>query len=173
MEPSNAVDEDWALLRSFFPADWMTLAVESGALKGFCVKTSRPKRSYGCCCCMWVGAFRCAKPSCGPARPTGPSCRTWPCSSGCAKARLGSTSFAAPSGANGACTRNQPRPARRCGSSIRPWCKNRVRPAACGGCSTVFNGPRWRAISSSSRPGRAKATVNRSSSTLCGPASRW
>jgi hypothetical protein len=34
MEPSNAVDEDWELLRSFFPADWMTLAVQSGALKG-------------------------------------------------------------------------------------------------------------------------------------------
>jgi hypothetical protein len=34
MEPSNAVDEDWELLRSFFPADWMALALESGALKG-------------------------------------------------------------------------------------------------------------------------------------------
>jgi hypothetical protein len=34
MEPSNAVDEDWELSRSFFPANWMTLALESGALKG-------------------------------------------------------------------------------------------------------------------------------------------
>jgi hypothetical protein len=34
MEPGNAVDEDWELLRSFFPAEWMTLAVQSGALKG-------------------------------------------------------------------------------------------------------------------------------------------
>jgi hypothetical protein len=34
MEPSNAVDEDWELLRSFFPADWKTLAFQSGALKG-------------------------------------------------------------------------------------------------------------------------------------------
>jgi hypothetical protein len=34
MEPSNAVDEDWELLKSFFPADWLTLAVQSGALKG-------------------------------------------------------------------------------------------------------------------------------------------
>src|SRR5690349_15001616 len=34
MEPSNAVEEDWELLRSFFPANWMTLALQSGALKG-------------------------------------------------------------------------------------------------------------------------------------------
>jgi Transposase DDE domain len=34
MEPSNAVEEDWELLRSFFPADWMTLALQGGALKG-------------------------------------------------------------------------------------------------------------------------------------------
>jgi hypothetical protein len=34
MEPSNAVDEDWEVLRSFFPADWRTLALQSGALKG-------------------------------------------------------------------------------------------------------------------------------------------
>jgi Transposase DDE domain len=34
MEPSNAADEDWELLRSFFPANWKTLALQSGALKG-------------------------------------------------------------------------------------------------------------------------------------------
>jgi hypothetical protein len=34
MEPNNAVDEDWELLKAFFPADWMTLAFQSGALKG-------------------------------------------------------------------------------------------------------------------------------------------
>src|SRR5215472_12420677 len=31
---SNAADEDWDLLLSFFPSDWMTLAGRSGALKG-------------------------------------------------------------------------------------------------------------------------------------------
>jgi hypothetical protein len=35
MEPSNAVDEDWELLRSFFPADRLTLGFESGALRGW------------------------------------------------------------------------------------------------------------------------------------------
>src|SRR5262245_45671249 len=34
MPGSNAADEDWDLLLSFFPSDWMTLARRSGALKG-------------------------------------------------------------------------------------------------------------------------------------------
>jgi hypothetical protein len=34
MELSNAVEEDWELLMSFFPVDWRGLAARSGALKG-------------------------------------------------------------------------------------------------------------------------------------------
>jgi hypothetical protein len=34
MQASNAADEDWDLLLSFFPSDWMRLARQSGALKG-------------------------------------------------------------------------------------------------------------------------------------------
>jgi hypothetical protein len=34
MEASNAVEEDCELLRSLFPAEWMTLAIQSGALEG-------------------------------------------------------------------------------------------------------------------------------------------
>lgn len=34
MQPSNAADEDWDLLMSFFPSNWMRLARQSGALKG-------------------------------------------------------------------------------------------------------------------------------------------
>jgi len=34
MPGSNAAEEDWDLLLSFFPSDWMTLARQSGALKG-------------------------------------------------------------------------------------------------------------------------------------------
>jgi hypothetical protein len=34
MESSNAVEEDWELLMSFFPVDWRGLAARSGALKG-------------------------------------------------------------------------------------------------------------------------------------------
>src|SRR6516165_2239807 len=34
MPGSNAADEDWDLLLSFFPSDWMTLARRSSALKG-------------------------------------------------------------------------------------------------------------------------------------------
>jgi len=40
MEPGTVVDEDWELLRTFFPADWMTLAQQHGALKGL-----RPDKS--------------------------------------------------------------------------------------------------------------------------------
>ena len=34
MQSSNATDEDWDLLVSFFPRDWRDLALSSGALKG-------------------------------------------------------------------------------------------------------------------------------------------
>ena len=34
MQPSNAAEEDWELLMSFFPADWKGLASRAGALKG-------------------------------------------------------------------------------------------------------------------------------------------
>jgi hypothetical protein len=34
MEAGNAANEDWELLLSFFPSDWMRLARQSGALKG-------------------------------------------------------------------------------------------------------------------------------------------
>lgn len=77
MEPGNAVDEGWELLRSFFPADRMTPAVESGALKGWRQDKAaetllRVLRLHG------GGGGRCAKPWCGPARPRGPTCQTWP-----------------------------------------------------------------------------------------------
>jgi hypothetical protein len=34
MQANSAADEDWDLLLSFFPSDWMSLARQSGALKG-------------------------------------------------------------------------------------------------------------------------------------------
>ncbi len=34
MQASNAANEDWNLLLSFFPSDWLRLARQSGALKG-------------------------------------------------------------------------------------------------------------------------------------------
>ena len=34
MTPSNASDEDWELLSSFFPPDWKESAIKTGVLKG-------------------------------------------------------------------------------------------------------------------------------------------
>ena len=53
MHEANAADEDWELLKSFFPANWARLAEESGALKG--LRQDKTPESYLRAVLMHVG----------------------------------------------------------------------------------------------------------------------
>src|SRR5210317_1402427 len=136
--------EDWSLLLSFFPNNWIELAGQTDALKK--LRKDKDVENYLRTLLLHIGCGYSLRETATRAKLAWPTYLTLRCLADSRRLRTGFTAYASSCLKNKALVCVTTTTLFRCGFLMPQMSKNPVQPEVYGGFITVFNCQRWHAI---------------------------